>query len=171
MRLMKTLRFPAVLFTLLFLPIVEQANDGDESFLEGKAQYNSIVEKTKTPQYGPCWKSALHRTEQGCKELTNTVTHLLAYDFTRCFYMELGNDLPECETGQLPNECKQHLTPQMITGPYAMFFMHTRQICFFLESQAWQQRTEETIDSLSRASSSMLEQLEDAELYVTLSEL
>lgn len=138
--------------------------DTEKVYLAGKTQFESLVSKSKMPQFGSCWKSALQRTTEGCKHLTNTLTHQLAYDFTRCFYVELGTMIPECSVE--PFLCKDNLEDAVLHGTYAMFFMHTRDMCFFLESQAWQEKTEETVVKLSEASEHVIEHLKDADRQV-----
>lgn len=140
---------------------VEGAGENNKSYLAGKTQYDSLVQKSQMPDFGECWKASLSRTTEGCKRLTNTLTHQLAYDFTRCFYTELGHDIPKCTVE--PETCKKNLESTILHGTYAMFFMHTRDMCFFLESQVWQETTQGTVNKLSSTSEKVVSHLQDAD--------
>lgn len=133
----------------------------EKTYLAGKAQYENMLRNSEMPDFGECWRLALNRATDGCKHLTNTLTHQLAYGFTRCFYSELGDVIPECTVS--PEQCKDNLNSSVVQGTYALFFMHTRDMCYFLENAAWQKKTEETVFQLSESSQQVVERLENAE--------
>ena len=45
---------------------------------------------------------------------------------------------------------------------YTEFFTHTQSVCFYLQSELWQQNTESTIDRLTQTSVKVKDRLEDA---------
>ena len=151
------------LLVLLTYLSISRSSCTDTSAELGKSEYHNILAKSELPDYGKCWKSTLQALTLGCKQLSNTQTHSLAYRFTRCFYSELGTDIPECYGS--PEVCKDHLAEKH-HQTYVTFFMHTREMCYFLENQAWQENTKETVDQLTNTSQQVVGQLLLADQWV-----
>ena len=57
-----------------------------------------------------------------------------------------------------------HVTP-VAFHTYTEFFMHAGHICYFLQSQLWQERTENVISRLSDSSKEALDKLEESLEY------
>ena len=61
-------------------------------------------------------------------------------------------------------ECTRDMDPVSFQT-YTEFFTHTGHICYFLQSQLWQERTENVISRLSDSSKEALEKLEEGLEY------
>ena len=86
----------------------------------------------------------------------------LAIDFTNCISRSQEEKLIFCsrETQSI-EECTGKMDDTTYLA-YTTFFIHTANICFYVKSELWQQRTEDTISKLSRTSQDVAAQLEDS---------
>ena len=114
----------------------------------------------------PCWRNAVSRIETSCKDLNDTELSYLALDFTNCHLEKSGRKTYDCSTAegmtlQRLKECTKDMDDTAF-ATFTTFFAHTSNICFFLLSRAWQERTENTITELSRTSEHVVEQLQES---------
>jgi hypothetical protein len=94
--------------------------------------------------------------------LTDDIQSNIALKFTDCFLSMSGLDIYECEKSSNKKDCLRKMTDRAFIV-YTEFYTHTINMCFFLESVAWHEQTEETIDRLSSSSARVTRQLEEAE--------
>lgn len=131
-----------------------------ERFKVGK----ETLETYKThAQQSPCWKNAVSKIETSCKDLRDIEQSFLAIAFTNCHLEKSGRATYPCERskGTTVKECTKDMDDSTFST-YTTFFTHTSNMCFFLSSQAWQERTENTITELSRTSEDVANQLEES---------
>ena len=147
--------------TSVLLLCCGSVTDDDSRLTAGKAKYEAIKKDAKMPKYGPCWTEALIKLDVGCKELTDDVQHHLALGFTNCFLRKTGRGNYPCEDYQDISECTTDMSAEAY-NTYSDFFTHTQNICFFLQSQIWQEQTEGTISRLRDSSDSVARQMEDS---------
>jgi hypothetical protein len=107
------------------------------------------------PRYGACWKAALHRLDQGCKQLDDQVQSRLALSFANCFLEKAGIRTYPCEDSAPLADCLANVDNNGFTA-YSNFFTQTQNICFFLQSQMWQELTEETVNRLTASSAQVM---------------
>ena len=153
-RLIVILCYLSFQFNHKFIAALEQGTPGnnfnfnsmkDETQIqEGKLNYDLIVRDSKMPRYGTCWKEALAELERGCKQLTDDVQSRLALHFANCFLAKAGFDIYPCDHDQEISECLKKMTSNGFTA-YTNFFTHTQSMCYFLQTQIWQEETEGTI--------------------------
>ena len=72
---------------------------------EGKKQYELVESKSRMPQYGTCWKSALAAMQAGCKLLTDDIQSRLALAYLNCFLEVQGRPTHECDASMAFKDC------------------------------------------------------------------
>ena len=117
-------------------------------------------------EHNPCWRNAVSKIETSCKDLNDTEQSYLALDFTNCHLEKSGRKTYDCSTPegmtlQQLKECTKDMDDTAFVT-FTTFFAHTSNICFFLLSRAWQERTENTITELSRTSEHVVGQLQES---------
>ncbi len=118
---------------------------------QGRMQYEMIQQDARMPRYGECWKTALRRLERGCKQLDDDVQSRLALNFANCFLAKAGQRTFPCEEAAPLNECLEGVENNAFTA-YSNFFTHTQNMCYFLQSQVWQEEAEKTVNRLAASS-------------------
>ncbi|EEB17048.1 mitochondrial ribosomal protein VAR1, putative [Pediculus humanus corporis] len=134
----------------------------DNSLLiqNGRIHYESLTDKTNIPQFGSCWKNAINDLQLGCKHLSEEIQNDLALKFTDCFLQMSGYEPLNCK--EPINICPQKLSDRAFNA-YTEFYTHTHSICFFLQSQTWQEEAEKTVNKLSLTSLLVSKQLKEAD--------
>ena len=112
----------------------------------------------------PCWKEAVSRLNSTCKLLSDVQQSRLAVSFANCHLEKSGRDTYPCTDAMTVKECTQDMDHDAFQT-YTHFFTHTGHICYFLQSELWQERTEGVIGRLSDTSSETVEKLEQALVY------
>uniref|UniRef100_H3AND1 Uncharacterized protein n=1 Tax=Latimeria chalumnae TaxID=7897 RepID=H3AND1_LATCH len=126
---------------------------------EGKAQLQKFEEFAKHPRYGDCWTGALKQVSVGCKELDEEQQSRIALAFTHCHLLRSGKTFPLCTETSSIRACTQNMD-DVAFNVYTEFFTHAHSICYFLQSEIWQQRTEGTVHRLTESSENVVKQLE-----------
>ncbi len=128
----------------------------------GKQKYEAIRREASTrPRYNKCWTDALRSLESGCKALTDDRQHRLALAFTNCFLEKTGRTTYPCTEEADVSSCTEGMAAEAY-NTYTEFFTHTQNICFFLQSQIWQDEADETISKLADNSAAVAQQIEDS---------
>ncbi|KXJ11268.1 Protein brambleberry [Exaiptasia diaphana] len=116
-----------------------------------KAGEKSLQDFQAKAQNSECWKEAIANLEVGCKKLTDIEQSYLAVDFTNCHLKKSGRRTYNCSRDKSIEDCTGNMDDTAFNA-YTTFFTHTTNICFYLQSQAWQQRTEDTNSNTSTPS-------------------
>lgn len=137
----------------------------------GRKEYEILLEKRNLPVYGECWDHAIQRLEQQCNQMDESRQSWLSIVFTDCFLKNMGSELKndackqviELNDGNDPQnqvkptilsnhdllkECTRSMIDSNLFNTYTMFFVHTQSICFYLQSEKWQQNTEKLVNNL-----------------------
>ena len=127
-----------------------------------QAGKSKLEEFTANAKSSDCWKKAVGGIEKRCMTLGDMEQSYLAIDFTNCHLLKSGRRLYSCsrETQSI-EECTASMDDTTYLA-YTTFFAHTTDICFYVKSELWQARTEETISKLSRTSQQVAAQLEES---------
>ena len=133
----------------------------DSRYELGKAKYEAITKETRMPRYSQCWTDALAHLQQGCKQLTDDIQYRMALNFANCHLEKTGRTTYPCGQDQELKECLQHMDHDAYQV-HAEFVTHTQNVCFFLESQVWHDKTESTIHRLADNSATVAQQMEDS---------
>lgn len=128
---------------------------------EGKREFALMNQKTQNPKYGKCWKNAIVTIQTGCKELDDEIQSRMALAYLNCFLALQGRPAYSCQTTDSIEHCTKDMSDGD-RGSYTTFFTHTQNICYFLESQIWQENTEKTVSRLSDSSLMVASQLEES---------
>ncbi|KZS17213.1 Uncharacterized protein APZ42_016809 [Daphnia magna] len=132
----------------------------DKQLQEGQLNYNLVVRDSQMPRYGSCWKNALKELEHGCKHLTDDLQRFLALKFTNCFLEKVGQTTYPCENDEDISVCLSQMNNNGFTA-FTNFFTHTQSMCYFLQTQVWQEETENTVAKLTDNSIKVVKTLED----------
>jgi len=151
-----------LLYVALFLHSVEALGQNNElQVAEGRAQYEMVSRESSRPKYGTCWTHALKDLETGCKNLDDEVQSRLALNFANCFLAKSGQNTFPCQPDTPIEACLQEVDNNAFTA-YSNFFTHTQNMCYFLQTQVWQEDTEATINSLASNSAKVSESLAES---------
>jgi len=122
------------------------------------------------PLYGDCWKKALEDLDKGCKALTDDMQSRMALSFANCFLGMSGQSTYPCPQHRLVADCLRSVDTKAFSA-FSNFFTHTHNMCQFLQSQVWHQKTEETIGTLSQSSAKVAKSMENwSEMQETILE-
>lgn len=131
----------------------------DEAVQRGKQQ----MEKYRS-ESSPCWKKAVEDIESTCSELTDIDQSILAIKFANCHFEKSGLKTFECtnksDFKRCTNEMKKEDSTAFMT--YTTFFTHVTDVCFYLQSEIWRQKTAKTISRLSTTAESTVEKLDQS---------
>lgn len=128
----------------------------------GKQEYHSLLER-KQSNYGQCWADTVEKLERSCAHLDEYRQYWLAITFTYCF-AKTSNNLNLFDETCLQivqskeNTFDDQLVPQLqqctksidikLFQTFSLFFVHSQSICFYLQSQQWQRKTENLVNNL-----------------------
>ncbi|XP_008400542.1 uncharacterized protein LOC103460226 isoform X2 [Poecilia reticulata] len=136
------------------------AGSGSGPYSErGRMELRRVQSLAAQPRYGGCWARALEHLDTSCRDMTSESQSRLALRFTHCHLSSSGRDFPSCPEGSEVSRCTTGMDP-VAFSTYTEFFTHTHSICHFLQSEAWQRRTESTMYRLTEASAGVAEQLQ-----------
>jgi len=153
---------PILLAVTVFFHTTKALGQNNElQVAEGRAQYELVSRESSRPKYGSCWTSALQDLEAGCKNLDDEVQSRLALNFANCFLAKAGQNTFPCQPDTSIEACLQEVDNNAFTA-YSNFFTHTQNMCYFLQSQVWQEDTEATIHSLASNSAKVSESLAES---------
>lgn len=139
-----------------------QDQDNHETRLvAGRTQYEVLSREASRPRYGPCWRAALSSLEHGCKNLDDEIQSRLALNFANCFLEKSGQKSYPCSELSEISSCLEDVDTNAFTA-YSNFFTHTQNMCYFLQSQAWQEEADLTIQNLAANSAQVSESLAES---------
>ncbi|XP_073456282.1 uncharacterized protein [Aquarana catesbeiana] len=135
-------------------------SDPDASVMEkGKTQLLALQNFAQHPRYGDCWRRALHRVDVGCKQLNEEEQSRIALAFTHCHLERSGRDYPACTERSTIRHCTRGMD-SVAFNTYTEFFTHAHSICYYLQNELWQEKTQDIILRLTVNSDSVARQLE-----------
>ena len=141
------------LFFLMILNVATcytlDGEDSEERKRLGERKFRDVVKKSDE---NPCWKEAVSELNSTCKKLTDGQQSRLAVAFANCHLGKSGRQTYACDSTMSVKSCTQDMDA-VAFQTYTEFFTHTGHICYFLQSQLWQERAENTIFQLSETSS------------------
>jgi hypothetical protein len=85
----------------------------------------------------------------------------MALNFANCFLEKTRRKTYPCNDEDELWKCTEDMTADAY-ATYTEFFTHTQNMCYFLQSQIWQERTDNTINKLADTSESVAQQIEEA---------
>ena len=156
----------SALTTLLLSLIIIAATSPDSSSDEqrkalGEHKFQELQEKTVSSS---CWKEAVARLNTTCKKIIDVEQSRLAVSFANCHLAKSGRQVYPCSDTMTIRECTGDMDT-VAFQTYTEFFTHTGHICYFLQNEIWQDRTDRTIFKLSEASEEAVKKLEESLEY------
>ena len=127
----------------------------------GEAKLNELKGQA---EHSPCWKDAVSRLNSSCKLLSDVQQSKLAVAFANCHLEKSGRKTYPCPDEMSVADCTRDMDHDAF-HTYTHFFTHTGHICYFLQIELWQDRTESLVGQLSDASSKAVEKLEQSLQY------
>ena len=127
----------------------------------GKSKFSELEVYAANENYGKCWTNAVEVIQTGCNEFTEETHAKMALAYLNCFLEMQGRQGYACSESDPVHTCTQQLSDSDRSN-YATFFTHTHSICYFLQSQAWHEKTQKTIQRLSLSSEQVADQLEES---------
>ena len=134
--------------------------DGERKAL-GERRLRELERKEEDSE---CWKSAVARLNATCKLLSDVEQSKLAVEFANCHLEKSGRTTYPCTDDMSVKECTLDMD-SVAFQTYTEFFTHTTHICYFLQSELWQERTENTVARLSHTSDQVASKLEESLEY------
>ncbi|KAK1131622.1 hypothetical protein K0M31_017913 [Melipona bicolor] len=167
-----TKEYKVIIF--LFFPISLFAIDGNVILKElGAKQYEMVKAKSSLSQHGICWQNVIKTIKISCDKLNDQQHSFLALKLTNCFLKDSGHKTYDCHLIDAENQrrnCINNMSDRAF-NVYNEFYIHTTHMCFYLNYEAWQAETDNTIKQLYEVSSRMREQLlEASEIQETMLE-
>ena len=147
------------------IPLQFEAEDHSRSVQREKGK-KKLEEISNTAEYSTCWKEALDGLHSSCRTMSDNDQRRLALAFTNCHFESSNRgtypcpknvDISECTSTEKMDDAAFHV--------YTEFFTHSNNICYFVQSLLWQEKTETTINKLSDASEVTVEKLEESLKY------
>ncbi|XP_028402035.1 uncharacterized protein LOC114524977 [Dendronephthya gigantea] len=137
---------------------VEPPLDQQQRLQNGEKEFQRIRSHA---DHSKCWEDAITRLHDGCKHLTDIEQSRLAVAFANCHFEKSGLKTYPCSKNDSIVDCTKDMAKSVLAfNTYTEFYTHTSDICFYLQSHIWQQKTEDTINKLSSTSKLVAEQLE-----------
>ncbi|XP_063791627.1 uncharacterized protein LOC134947478 isoform X1 [Pseudophryne corroboree] len=134
--------------------------DLDARIMEtGRSQLQILQNFAQHPGYGDCWSRALQRVDVGCKQLNEEEQSRIALAFTHCHLERSGRGFPSCTEHSTVRQCTRGMD-SVAFNAYTEFFTHAHSICYYLQNELWQEKTEDIILRLTVNSDSVARQLE-----------
>ena len=132
---------------------------------EGKSLGESKLRELKRQsESSPCWRDARSQLDASCKNLTDMQQSWLAVAFANCHLAKSSRQIYPCSDSMTIDECTRDMNP-VAFHTYTEFSTHAGHICYFLQSQLWQERTENVIPRLSDSSKEALDKLKGSLEY------
>ncbi|XP_056396276.1 uncharacterized protein LOC130291514 [Hyla sarda] len=150
-----------VVFLLMStLTLWSAKSDTEPSQIEkGRTQLQLLQNFALHPRYGDCWRRALERVDVGCKQLNEEEQSRIALAFTHCHLERSGRDFPVCTEKSTIRDCTHNMDTAAFNA-YTEFFTHAHSICYYLQNELWQEKTQDIILRLTVNSDSVAQQLE-----------
>ncbi|KAJ1633737.1 hypothetical protein T492DRAFT_837337 [Pavlovales sp. CCMP2436] len=122
----------------------------------GKAQLDELLSNGKGAESRgtQCWKAAVASLDAGCKGLDDEQQSRLAVAFTNCHFEKSGLKTYACDRSASVQTCTSAMATDLNGMPYSVyttFYTHAESMCFYLQSAAFQERTEAAVSSLHGA--------------------
>ena len=137
---------------------VELPLDQQQRLQNGEQEFQKIRSRA---DHNRCWEEAISRLRDGCKHLNDVEQSRLAIAFANCHFEKSGLKKYPCGENDSIEECTKDMTESVLAfNTYTEFYTHTSDICFYLQSKIWQQKTEDTISKLSSTSNVVADQLQ-----------
>lgn len=110
----------------------------------------------------PCWSNVVLQLKQTCAEMNDIEQSILAMKFANCHLEKSDINTHGCTNKETFKACTNLMKKEDPTSflVYTEFFTHVTDICYYLQSDLWRKRTEQTILKLSSATEETVDKLQ-----------
>ncbi|KYQ89316.1 hypothetical protein DLAC_09975 [Tieghemostelium lacteum] len=119
----------------------------NERLIKGRELYDSIKANSRTSR---CWEESMDILSGGCKGMDDVSRSRLAVKLANCHLSKSGLPTYTCTFDMSIPECTSKMDHLSFTT-YTNFYISTENICYYLQSEIFQQKTEDTINHLSQS--------------------
>ena len=109
----------------------------------------------------PCWIEAVNELQSKCSEINDIEQSILAMKFADCHFEKSGLKTYNCTDKLTFENCTKSMKREDGSSflVYTEFFTHVTDICFYLQSEIWRQKTADMINMLSEATGDTIDKL------------
>ena len=97
-----------------------------------------------------CWRKAVSSLNETCRDLGQAARQRLAIAFANCHWSSAERRTYKCTDEMSIASCTREMTESAF-DVYTQFFNHIEDVCFYLQSQLWQEKTERVSTRLTYA--------------------
>lgn len=137
------------LFVCLFLICVSQCQLHQEQMQKalemGRSHYETYQNEAGKDE---CWRTAVASLNDTCRDLSQSARQRLAIAFANCHWLSAERRTYACSHEMTIASCTSEMTESAF-DIYTQFFNHIEDVCFYLQSQLWQEKTERVSTSQS----------------------
>ena len=119
-----------------------------KSLEHGRSQFETYREQATKDD---CWRRAVSHLNETCRNMSQNSQQKLAIAFANCHWLSAGRRSYECTEDMSISECTEEMSESAF-DVYTQFYNHIEDVCFYLQSQLWQEKTEQLIGDLSDTS-------------------
>ena len=131
---------------------------------KGAIQRGKRILEDYQSRNSPCWMRAIQELQSKCSETTDIERSILAIKFTNCHFEKSGLKTYDCTEKSTFLQCTKSMRDNDASSfiIYTEFFTHVTDICFYLQSDIWRQKTAETIAKLSYTTDRTIDKLDES---------
>lgn len=138
----------------------EIGKNDENSLAKGKVKYEELQRES---EYSPCWRDALSTLDTTCRNMTDSTQRRLALALTNCHFENSGRETYPCARDMNVKDCiSKDIMGDSSFQIFTQFYTHANNLCYYLQSQLWQEQTETTINRLSDTSHETVQKLEQS---------
>lgn len=104
----------------------------------GRSHYETYQSQAETDE---CWRKAVSSLNETCRDLSQAARQRLAIGFANCHWLSAERRTYKCTDEMSIASCTSEMTESAF-DVYTQFFNHIEDVCFYLQSQLWQEKTE-----------------------------
>ena len=143
--------------TSSYMPDLEL--DGRNAVRRGREKLQDYASRIS-----PCWMEAVTELRSKCSQMTDIERSILAMKFANCHFKKSGLTTYDCTDEKTFLDCTSCMKTVDSSSflVYTEFFTHVTDICFYLQSEAWRQKTVHIVSQLSQATENTISKLDQS---------
>ena len=133
----------------------------DHHGAERGRQQLADFESRHPSRHSSCWLKSVEKLKSGCSKMGDMEQSILALQFANCHLEKSGLNTYHCYNKETFKDCTRQMGTKdnVAFQTYTEFYTHVTDICYYLQSEIWREKTENTIGLLSKTSQDTAEKL------------